>query len=108
MLRTLLSPRSAAIAFGLYALVVVACTTWPFDFQLEADAVRAKWAQTEWNLVYHDAQGRLLIDHDLVLNLLFLVPLGVAWAFVAPARGWWVAALGALVVGLLLSVFVEG
>lgn len=100
--------RVAAIAFGLYVLFVVAVTLWPFDFSPDAASVAAKWAETEWYLLYYDEQGRLIIDHDLVLNIVFFIPLGAAWGLAGRRRRWWRIALGALSVGLALSVLVEG
>ena len=91
-----------------YALFVIAFTTWPFEFFSDTAAISAKWAETEWYFLYYDEQGQLIIDHDLILNILFFMPLGAAWGFAGPHRPLWKIVLGALAVGLALSVFVEG
>jgi len=99
--------RGASVLFVLYALFVVAVTTWPFAFLTDVESIRAKWNQTEWYLVYFDERGHLIIDHDLVLNIVFFMPFGAVWGFATRLARWWKIALGARLVGSVLCVFVE-
>ena len=107
LLRRAFSPWTAALAFWLFVLLAIALTTWPFEFRLGAEAIRAKWAQTEWVFFYYH-HGQLTIDVDLLLNLVFFTPLGVIWVFMVQPPRLWQAVAGSVAVGLALSVLVEG
>jgi VanZ family protein len=106
--RWLFSPRLAAVALGLCAAAIVALTTWPFDFDLQAAAIRAKWAAAEWVFFYRTEAGELIIDLDLIVNIALFFPYGFALGLSGRRRPLWREAVVALVAGLTLSVLVEG
>lgn len=97
----------AAIGFGLYVLFIMAATTSPFQFHFDGESIRSKWAETEWVFFYPDQDGGVLIDSDLILNIFFFVPLGVAWVFMVSSPKVWRAFASALIVGLLVSLMAE-
>lgn len=104
----LLRPKAAAALLALFALLAVGLTTWPLDFDLGGQAIRDKWAQTEWEVFYFDEAGEVVIDADLILNVLFFLPLGALWALMRRPSRWWRAGIEALLVGCALSALVEG
>ena len=108
MLYELVSTRVARVGFVLYSLFVVFFTTWPLNFHFDLRAIRDKWAETEWVIFYYSSNGSIIVDHDLILNIFFFMPLGVLWALWIRPKSWWWAGLSALLVGLALSLFVEG
>lgn len=93
----------ALMIANLAGAVVV--TLWPFAFDLAPAAIARKWAHVEWVLYYRDDDGRVIIDRDLVLNLVMLVPLGAGFAWWRARRTWTVA--WALGLGIVTATALE-
>lgn len=101
-------PAIAAAPFVLCTLLIIAATTWPMEFDFSGASIQNKWQQVEWQLVYHGRDGGLTIDKDLVQNLLLFAPLGISWVWCFRRRSLLLHAVGAVAVGLGLSLLVEG
>lgn len=104
----ILTPRIAAVMLVLLGVAIVCLTTWPFDFQLDGPAIGRKWESVEWDLFYRGPSGEVTVDLDLLLNVLLFFPLGVTFVLSGRRRRFWREAIGALAIGLGLSIFIEG
>lgn len=104
----LVTKQVAAAVFAASVLVATVLGLWPFAFLGSVEEVRAKWTHVEWAVFYFSPDGSLIIDADLLLNLFFLAPLGVAWSFMIELRHPLRAGLEALLLGLLVSFVIEG
>jgi hypothetical protein len=94
-----------ALALATIAIAIIG-TQYPFDYRLTGFAVRQRWNRIDWSWFPRTRGGHIRLDHDLVLNLVMLVPLGAGFALWRRAGGWRIVIEG-LVLGLVTSVTLE-
>ena len=107
MLTSSSSARRWGLAIGLATLVAVTIgTQWPFDYRITEFAIRQRWYRVDWSWFPRARGGHIRIDHDLLVNLLLLVPLGAAFALWRRAAAWRIALEG-FALGLVTTVTLE-
>jgi hypothetical protein len=99
--------RRWGLALALAMIVVLVLgTQYPFDYQLTEFAIRRRWNRIDWSWFPRTHRGHIRIDHDLALNLVMLIPLGVGFALWRRAREWRLV-VEALGVGFVTSTVLE-
>lgn len=94
-----------AIALATLALAILG-TQWPFEYRITEFALRRKWDRIDWSWFPRWRGGSIRLDHDIVVNLLMLVPLGIGFALWRRAAPWRIVLEG-LVLGLVTSTALE-